>query len=185
MTIGRTRRRDNVRGCASASGTPPRSSPAKASLPAAGRRENNWADSFECGVRSAECGMDISEQPRGSASCARPINSNPSPRRMPRSSVWIAATEKTFARSKTRIKPVSPSATSRPVSGEMICARAHGGNWKLRHAAIPAFRTATSYACELNSLMPYSQMMFSRRNAKPFRDERVQFRLWQRRERFL
>ena len=28
--------------------------------------------------------------------------------------------------------------------------------------------------------MPYSQMMFSRRNAEPFRDERVQFRLWHR-----
>src|SRR5882672_4610250 len=74
----------------------------------------------------------IKEQPRGSACCARPINSKPSPRRIPKSSVWIAATEKIFARSKMRIKPVSPSATSRPVSGEMICARAHGGKRNCR-----------------------------------------------------
>jgi hypothetical protein len=52
------------------------------------------------------------------------MSSNPSPRRTPRSSVCTAITEKTFARSNTRIKPVSPSATSCPVSGDHARARA-------------------------------------------------------------
>src|SRR4051794_9690648 len=75
-----------------------------------------------------------------------------------------------------RINPVSPSETSRPVSGEIICARHHGGKrktggqgeketcglvrlWTLDLGPwTPATRT---YACELNSLMPYSVTMYS------------------------
>ena len=66
----------------------------------------------------------INEQPRGSAGSARPISSKPSERRIPKSSVCRAITDQTLAKSNTRIKPVSPSATSWPVSGEIICTRA-------------------------------------------------------------
>src|SRR5207248_123300 len=50
----------------------------------------------------------INEQPRGSAASMRAINSKPVPRSIPRSSVWMAITDQTFAKSKTRIKPVWP-----------------------------------------------------------------------------
>src|SRR6185369_15836188 len=43
-------------------------------------------------------GYVMSEQPRASAAVARPSNSNPVSCRSARSSVWIASTERTFAK---------------------------------------------------------------------------------------
>src|SRR5213595_410626 len=102
----------------------------------------------KCGMRSGECGVGTghgrcaarsgdckilrhrfcvyefplnNEQPRTVAREALPKRAKPLPRLKPKSSVWIASTEKTFAKSKTRINPVSPSETRAPVSGEITC----------------------------------------------------------------
>ena len=129
QAVRRTRAPGIARGCASTSGTPPRSSPATASLPAADRRENSWAGSWDSRWSIYDYAFQLSS---ANSRAVRPVARGQSIQNARRGgfpdlpSEW-PATEKTFARSNTRIKPVSPSATSRPVSGEMICTRAHGG----------------------------------------------------------
>jgi len=92
-----------------------------------------------------------------------PSKSNPCLRWIAISSVWIARTDRTLARSMMRSSPGSPTVTCRFVSGEITSARAHGGNanggWKVRGDSVPSCRNLEAYAWELSSLMPYSQTM--------------------------